>query len=390
MKLWRARPAAPNTVARRTLTGPDRKRVVEESIPIAVEIAGQWAWRLLAVIGVLIVFGLLIISLKEIVIPFMIALLISGLLAPFKSFLVRHRWPRWLAVLLAMLLAVVVLGGLIFVVIAQVKVGLPNLEKQSVRAYADFKSFLAAPPFNISNSQYQASIDAIFTSVKADSEALLSGAGVVASTTGHVLAGILLIVFSTLFIVLDGARIWTWVVRLFPRRARVTVDGAGRAGWVTLTAFVRVQIIVAAVDAVGIGIGAFALQLPLAIPIAILVFLGSFVPVVGVVLTGAIAVFVALVYEGPLQAIIMLAVVLVVHLSESHGLQPFVMGTAVKVHPLAVVLAVAAGSFVAGIPGALFAVPLVAVINVIVKYIAEGEWRASPNLQVKDVINVHE
>ena len=134
----------------------------------------------------------------------------------------------------------------------------------------------------------------------------------------------------------------------------------------------------------------FALQLPLAIPIAILVFLGSFIPVVGVVLTGAIAVFVALVYEGPLQAIIMLAVVLVVHLSESHGLQPFVMGTAIKVHPLAVVLAVAAGSFVAGIPGALFAVPLVAVINVIVKYIAEGEWRASPNLQVKDVINVHE
>jgi len=101
MKLWRARPAAPNTVARRTLTGPDRKRVVEESIPIAVEIAGQWAWRLLAIIGVLIVFGLLIISLKEIVIPFMIALLISGLLAPFKSFLVRHRWPKWLAVLLA-------------------------------------------------------------------------------------------------------------------------------------------------------------------------------------------------------------------------------------------------------------------------------------------------
>jgi putative heme transporter len=390
MKLWRARPAAPNTVARRSLTGPDRKRVVEESIPIAVEIAGQWAWRLLAIVGVLVVFGLLIISLKEIVIPFMIALLISGLLAPFKSFLVRHRWPRWLAVLIAMLLAVIVLGGLIFVVIAQVKVGLPNLEKQSVRAYADFKSFLAAPPFNISNSQYQASIDAIFTSVKADSEALLSGAGIVASTTGHVLAGILLIVFSTLFIVLDGPRIWSWIVRLFPQRSRVSVDGAGRAGWVTLTAFVRVQIIVAAVDAIGIGIGAFALQLPLAIPIAILVFLGSFIPVVGVVLTGAIAVFVALVYEGPLQAIIMLAVVLVVHLSESHGLQPFVMGTAVKVHPLAVVLAVAAGSFVAGIPGALFAVPLVAVVNVIVKYIADGEWRVTPNVQVKDVINVHE
>jgi predicted PurR-regulated permease PerM len=390
MKLWRARPAAPNTVARRTLTGPDRKRVVEESIPIAVEIAGQWAWRLLAIIGLLVVFGLLIISLREIVVPFMIALLISGLLAPFKSFLMRHRWPKWLAVLIAMLLAVIVLGGLAFVVVAQIKSGLPNLERQSIRAYAGFKSFLAAPPFNISNSQYQDSVDSIFAAIKADSEALVSGAGFVASTAGHVIAGILLIIFATLFIVLDGARIWSWIVRLFPRRARVAVDGAGQAGWTTLTAFVRVQIFVAAVDAVGIGIGAFALQLPLAIPIAILVFLGSFVPVVGAVFTGAIAVFVALVYEGPFQAIIMLAVVLAVQLGESHGLQPFVMGTAVKVHPLAVVLAVAAGSFVAGIPGALFAVPLVAVINVIVKYIAEGEWRASPNLQVKDVINVHE
>jgi predicted PurR-regulated permease PerM len=390
MKLWRARPAAPNTVARRTLTGPDRKRVVEESVPIAVEIAGQWAWRLLAIIGLLVVFGLLIISLKDIVVPLMIALLISGLLAPFKSFLMRHRWPKWLAVLLAMLLAVIVLGGLIFVVVAQVRSGLPNLEKQSVRAYAGFKSFLAAPPFNVSNSQYQASVDALFAAIKADSEALLSGAGVVATTTGHVVAGVLLIIFSTLFIVLDGARIWSWIVRLFPRRARVAVDGAGQAGWLTLTAFVRVQIVVAAVDAIGIGIGAFALQLPLAIPIAILVFLGSFIPVVGAVFTGAIAVFVALVYEGPLQALIMLAVVLAVQLGESHGLQPFVMGSAVKVHPLAVVLAVAAGSFVAGIPGALFAVPIVAVANVIINYLANGQWRTSSNLPVKDVINVHE
>jgi predicted PurR-regulated permease PerM len=136
-----------------------------------------------------------------------------------------------------------------------------------------------------------------------------------------------------------------------------------------------VQILVATVDAIGIGAGAAILQLPLAIPIAVLVFLGSFVPVIGAVVTGALAVFVALVYNGWVVALIMLAIVLLVQQIEGHVLQPLVMGTAVKVHPLAVVLAVAGGSVVGGIAGALFAVPNVAVLNVVAAYIARGDWR---------------
>jgi predicted PurR-regulated permease PerM len=199
---------------------------------------------------------------------------------------------------------------------------------------------------------------------------------------------VLLTLFSTLFILIDGPNIWRWVVRLFPHRARSAVDGAGRAGWITLTNFVKVQILVAFVDAVGIGLGSFLLGVPLAIPIGVLVFLGSFVPVIGAVVTGALAVFIALVYNGPVIALILLIVVLGVQQLEGHILQPLIMGSAVKVHPLAVVLAVAGGSIVAGIAGAFFAVPVVATLNVMVNYVASGAWR-SPTRTPERVAEEH-
>ena len=167
-------------------------------------------------------------------------------------------------------------------------------------------------------------------------------------------------------------------MRIFPQAGpRRPSTAPGKAGWVTLRNFVKVQILVASIDALGIGLGAFFLGLPLVIPIAVLVFLGSFIPIVGAVVTGALAVFIALVFKGWVFALIMLGVVLLVQQIEGHVLQPFIMGTAVKVHPLAVVLAVAAGSLLAGIPGALFAVPFVAVLNVMVHYVSSGVWRAA-------------
>ena len=168
---------------------------------------------------------------------------------------------------------------------------------------------------------------------------------------------------------LDGKNIWKWTTRLFPKKAQPTIDGAGKASWVTLTSFVKSQVAVAGVDAIGIGIGALILQIPLAIPIAGIVFLGSFVPVVGAIVTGALAVIVALIFNGWLPAAIMLGVVLLVQQLEGHILQPFLIGKAVKIHPLAIVFSVAIGSLLGGIPGALFAVPFVAVLNTMVSYI---------------------
>ena len=385
MKLWRPRPTSTDATARRGLTGPDRKKAVEEAIPLPVEIAGQWAWRILAVVAVLVLFGFLIISLRAIVVPFLLALLIAALLVPLKSFLIRHRWPKWLAVLVALVLAVVIIAGLVFIVVWQVRNGLPALEKKTIAAYDTFKTFLAAPPFNVTQTEYNAFVGKIAKDVQA-SPALATSAGTVVNTIGHLATGLLLTIFATVFLVLDGAAVWRFVVRLFPRRARVAMDGAGQTGWRTLTAFIRVQLVVAAVDAIVIGLGAFILHLPLAIPIAIVVFLASFVPVVGAVVSGAFAVVIALIYYGPIVAVIMLGIVLLTHILEGNFLHPFITGSAVKLHPLAIVFVVAAGAFVAGIPGALFAVPVVAVVNVMVGYLVRGEWKPGFRTQTKDVV----
>jgi predicted PurR-regulated permease PerM len=338
-------------------------------------IAGAWAWRLLAVAAALAVLFWLIASLEEIVVPLLIAILVSAFLVPVAGFLHRHRWPRWLAIVAALLAGLVVVGGLVLLAVTQIRAGLPQIERQSVAQYDQLTTLLQGPPFQLTNADVDGYLTDAQNALQTESKAILSGVLSIGTAAGHLLAGGLLTLFATIFLMIDGRGVWAWTVRLFPKAARPAVDGAGQAGWHTLTSFVRVQIVVAAVNAVGIGLIAFFLGLPLAVPIAILVFLASFIPVVGAIVTGALAVLVALVFAGPLQAVIMLAGVLVVHLLEAHVLQPLVMGSAVRVHPLAVVFAVAGGSYVAGIPGALFAVPTVAVLNVMVKHVATGAWR---------------
>lgn len=348
---------------------------VDESVPRGVRLAGAWSWRLLVIGAAIAVVIFLIIQLRLIVIPVLIAVLLAALLVPFKDFLVRHGWPKWLGVVVPLLSMIVVVGGLFYLAIWSVTRQSGDLQTQAVQAYDQFRAWLTTGPLGLSEDQISQGLSSVLDSIRQDSQVFISGALSVSSTLGHVLTGALLTLFSVLFILIDGRGIWAWVVRVFPRKARPAVDGAGKAGWVTLKNFVKVQILVAFIDAVGIGIVAFFLGLPLVIPISVLVFLGSFIPVVGAVVTGALAVLIALIFKGWVFALIMLAGVLAVQQLEGHVLQPLIMGTAVKVHPLAVVLSVAAGSLLAGIPGALFAVPFVAVLNVMVHYISSGTWR---------------
>jgi predicted PurR-regulated permease PerM len=363
----------------------------EASLTPGIRIAGAWSWRIIAIVGVIAIFVFLVMQLREIVIPFMVAILLAALLVPLVQFLVRHRWPKWLAVAVAEVGLLAVVAGLIVLVVFQVRSGFPDLQKQSIIAFDGFTQFLLDSPLHLTEHDLNGYLEQAWAAIQKDSQALVSGALSVGTTAGHFLAGALLTLFATLFMLIDGKGIWGWFVRLFPRKARRAVDGSGHAGWVTLTNFVRVQIFVAFVDAVGIGLGAYILGLffggfPLVIPIAIAVFLGSFIPVVGAVLTGVLAVFIALVYLNPVAAIIMLGIVILVQQVEGHVLQPFIMGNAVKVHPLAVVFAVAAGGFLAGIPGALFAVPVVATFNVMITYIASGRWRTDPDPDLKDAL----
>jgi predicted PurR-regulated permease PerM len=351
---------------------------IEESIPGGVRLAGAWSWRLLLIAGAIAVFGYVIVQLRLIVIPLLIAVLISALLIPVVKFLVKHHWPRGLAVATAMVGTLAVVGGLITLASTQIIDGSAGLSTRLAMSYQDLKEFLLTSPIHLTETQLNGYLQEIWKALQADSQIFVSGALSVGSSLGHLVTGLLLTLFSLLFILIDGKGIWSWIVRIFPRRARDAVNGAGIAGWTTLGNFVKVQILVASIDAVGIGVGAALLGVPMAIPIAVLVFLGSFIPIIGAVATGIVAVFIALIFNGPVIALAMLGVVLLVQQVEGHVLQPLIMGTAVKVHPLAVVLVVAAGSLLAGIPGALFAVPIAAVLNVMTNYISSGAWRSSP------------
>ncbi|WP_353815733.1 AI-2E family transporter [Agromyces sp. SYSU T00266] len=354
---------------------PEHVRDAAASVPYSMRVAAAWSWRLLLVGGVLAVVIFLIIQLRLVIVPVLVAMLISALLVPFSEFLQRHRWPKGLAVSAAMVATLAFVGGLLTLGISQIVRGSADLADQSILAWEDFRAWLLEGPLHVTPEQIDQAVQQVVDTAQQQSGVLVSGALSVSSSIGHFLAGLLLALFATLFILIDGRGIWDWIVGIFPRRARAAIDGAGRSGWATLENFVRVQIFVAAIDAVGIGLGALLLGVPLAIPIAVLVFLGSFIPIVGAVVTGALAVFVALVYNGWGIALAMLGVVLLVQQVEGHVLQPLIMGTAVKVHPLGVVVAVATGSLLAGIPGALFAVPVAAVANVMIMYISGGAWK---------------
>ena len=350
---------------------------IDQSIPGGVRLAGAWSWRLLLIAAAIAVFGFIIVQLRLIVIPLLIAVLISALLLPVVGFLVRHRWPRGLAVAASMIGALAVVGGLITLAATQIADGSAGLSRRLATSYQEFTAFLLASPLHLTDTQISDFLAQAWKSIQADSQIFVSGALTVGVSLGHLLTGLLLTLFSLLFILIDGKGIWSWIVRVFPLRARAAVNGAGNAGWATLGNFVKVQILVASLDAVGIGLGAAILGVPMAIPIAVLVFLGSFIPIIGAVATGIVAVLIAIIFNGPLIALLMLAVVLLVQQLEGHVLQPLIMGSAVKVHPLAVVLVVAAGSLVAGIPGALFAVPVAAVLNVMANYVSRGLWRST-------------
>jgi putative heme transporter len=213
----------------------------------------------------------------------------------------------------------------------------------------------------------------------------------VGTTIGHIVAGFFIVLFATFFFLYDGRRIWAWVVRLFPRAARVRTDESGRVAWRSVTQFVRVTVIIAFVDAVGVMIVAFILKVPFAVAIGVLVFLGSFIPMIGATLSGSVAVLVALVAHGPVVALIMLGGVVLVQQIEAHVLQPFLAGRFVSLHPLGVIVAIGIGVLVAGVAGALLAVPLVAALNAVAQYLAgytdvgESADEASENDPVVDV-----
>ncbi|MFD2793310.1 AI-2E family transporter [Promicromonospora vindobonensis] len=338
------------------------------AVPPAIRAAASWSWRML-LIGAFIAAALWLLTLlKTIVIPVAVALLLTIMLTPVRRLLnERLRLPRGLSAGLSLVGLILVVAGLITLAGQSIANGFADLQTQAVSGFNELWTQLSVQ-FGL-EGQLQSYSQDILDQLEAQQGAIVSGALGAAATAGSVLIGALIALFCTFFFLHDPRGIWGWIVGLLPQSSRERVNQAGRRGAVTLAAYTRTQILVAAVDAVGIGIGAVFFVPTLALPISILVFVGSFVPVVGAIVTGAIAVVVVLVSNGWVAALIMLGVVLLVQQVESHALQPFLMGQAVSLHPVAVILAVAAGSYAAGIVGALFAVPLAAVLNTVILYL---------------------
>lgn len=344
------------------------------SVPRGVRIAAAYSWRFLLIAAAVGVAIWIIIQLKLLVIPLLIAILIAALVWPAFTWMLRHRWPRWLAIVASVLGTIAIVSGLFWLAIWQITREWGSVRDRTVGAIEDLRTYLIDGPLHLTADQIDGMLRQGLGMLEQQASLLWSGALAIGSTVGHVATGLLLTVFILLCVLADGGGIWKWVIRLFPKAARPAVDGAGKSGWLTVVTYARTQLLVATIDAIGIGLGAFLLGVPLAIPVGVLVFLGAFIPFVGAVVTGALAVFLALVYNGPWIALWMLVVVLGVQQIEGHILQPILMGTAVKVHPLAVVLVVAGGAMIAGIPGALFAVPLAAFVNVFVLYLSRRAW----------------
>lgn len=343
---------------------------VEAAVPVGLRIASEVAWRTVAVVIGLALIGYALQQTSSVVIPFAVALLLTALLVPVVSVLNnRLRFPRYLAAAVALVLSIVIVVGLLGLAGGQLVAGFSELGQQVSVGVNQIQEWLRTGPLQIGGDQISQAIEQGRQWISANTASLTSGAMAVGSTATNFVAGMVIALVVTLFLLGDGANIWGWCVRLLPHDIRRPVHNAFRRGWVTLGSYVRTQMLVAAIDAVGIAFGAFLLGLPLVVPLGLIVFFSSFVPMVGAILSGALAVLLALVVQGPVTALLMLGVVLLVQQVESNVLQPILMSKSVSLHPLAVLLGVAVGSFLLGIVGAVFAVPVMAVTNTVVLYL---------------------
>lgn len=346
---------------------------VAHSVPKGFRVTAALAWRFLVIVAALYVVGEVIGFLPVVVIPLSVALLLAALLIPAVHRLTRIGLPQPVAAVIVLIGGLGVVGGLLTFVIIQFTDGLPALQQQVSQSLEQIEDWLINGPLHLQQTQIQDAINNGIQFIQENQAAVTSSALTTAGTIGTFLTGFLLTLFILIFFLTSGNQIWTYLTRGVPRNVRSRVDLAGRRAFTSLINYVRATAAVAVVDAILIGIGLWIMGVPLVVPLSTLIFLGAFVPIIGAVVTGAVAVLVALVTNGFLASVIVLAIVVGVMQVEGNVLQPLLLGRSVQLHPLAVVLAITVGLTVAGIPGALLAVPLLAVLNAGVQSLVHDE-----------------
>ena len=342
----------------------------DDAVDPFVRKAAAWSWRLLVILAAVAALLGLMWRLQVIVVPLALAVILTALLLPAVDRLDLWRMPRGGAVALVLLGGLSVFGGIMTFVVSQFISGLPDLVEQVTRSIDNATRWLIDGPLHLSREQIDNAGDTAIAALRDNQERLTTGALSTAATLTEIIAGALLMLFTLIFLLYGGRNIYDFLTKIVPAHTRNRVRDAGRAGFGSLIGYVRATFLVALVDAVGIGAGLAIIGVPLALPLASLVFLGAFIPLVGAVLTGFLAVIVALLAKGFIYALIALGLIIAVQQLEAHVLQPLVMGRAVSIHPLAIVLAISTGAVLAGIIGALLAVPLVAFLNSAVRVLA--------------------
>ena len=339
-------------------------------MPLSLRVAAGWSWRLIVIGAALYILLMAVGRVRVVVIPVIAGLFIAALIHPLAQRLQRIGVPRLGSAFGALLIFFLLVSG------AGVAVGfnaaneIPAVADQVSEGLGKVRDYLAEGPLQLSDEQIDDLLKDVRDTLTSNSSRVVSGVLSTASVAAEVLTSILVALFAAFFFVYDGERIWDWIGSRFPAGGRERVRGAGREAWNTITGYIRGTVFVAFVDAVGITIGLVAVGVPLVAPLALLTFFGAFIPIIGATVAGIAAVLVTLVSNSLIDALIILGVVLAVQQLEGNLLQPLIMKRAVRLHPLAIVISLSAGGVLAGIPGAIAAVPFVAVVNRVASYLA--------------------
>jgi predicted PurR-regulated permease PerM len=339
------------------------------------------AARLLIIVAAIVVIGYVLGKLWSILLPIVLGLLIATVLWPATRFLRNHGWPAALAATTILLGFLALLGGLIAVIAPAVGDQVAELADQTTAGLQDVQEWLSGPPLNLGEDQVGQAVDDAINRLQENAASIAEYALTGASVLGNSLLNLVLALVLCFFFLKDGPRWVPWLTAQTGPRAAPHVAALSYKTWATLSEFIRQQALVGFIDAFFIGIGLWILGVPLVLPLAVLTFFGGFVPIIGAFVAGAFAVLIALVSEGFTTALIVLAIVLVVQQIEGNVLQPIIQGRGFNMHAAVVILAVTAGSSLAGITGAFLSVPVAAIIAVIYRYVRDELDDRSPEIQ---------
>src|SRR5690606_1442379 len=226
----------------------------DQAVPFSLRVAASYAWRLLLIAAAAGVIIWVVIQLKLLVIPLLVGILITALLWPAFEWMLRRRFPRWLAIVISLISTLAIVAGLLWLVGWQVARQWADVQASTVAAVDEFRKYLIEGPLHLSDTQIQEYLDQGFALLQEQAQLLWSGALAIGSTAGHVVVGALLTIFILICLLADGGGIWRWTTKLFPSDARPAVDASARSGWRTVVNYAKTQLLVATIDSIGIGL----------------------------------------------------------------------------------------------------------------------------------------